>query len=237
MIARRLGILGGTFDPIHSGHVDAARAAQSALGLGEILVVTSHIPPHRAQPVASAYHRFAMVALTVSGHPDWRASDLELLTATPSYTSCTLDRLHAAGYRPTELFFIVGADAFREIEAWKDYPAIFDRAHFAVISRPGADIAGLADRLPALAPRMIRVTTVADASGATSIFLIDAPTADVSSTAIRRRRSAGQSIAGLVPAAVEQHIERHRLYISAPEEATAESDRRHPAAGRLHGEK
>ena len=97
MIARRLGILGGTFDPIHMGHVDAARAAEAALGLGEVLLVTSHIPPHRTQPAASPYHRFAMVALTVARHPRWRASDLELQTATPSYTSCTLDRLHAAG--------------------------------------------------------------------------------------------------------------------------------------------
>ena len=237
MIARRLGILGGTFDPIHMGHVDAARVAEAALGLGELLLVTSHIPPHRTQPFASPYHRFAMVALTVAEHSPWRASDLELQAVTPSYTSCTLDRLHAVGYRPTELFFIVGADAFREIESWKDYPSIFDRAHFAVISRPGADVSELAERLPGLAPRMIRVTTVAVASGATSIFLIDAPTADVSSTAIRGRCAAGQSIAGLVPASVEQHIERHRLYFSAPDDANAEGGRRHPAAGRLHGEK
>jgi nicotinate-nucleotide adenylyltransferase len=237
MIARRLGILGGTFDPIHMGHVDAARAAEAALGLGEVLLVTSHIPPHRAQPVASPYHRFAMAALTVAGHSRWQASDLELQAAARSYTSRTLERLHEAGYRPTELFFIIGADAFREIESWKDYPAIFDRAHFAVISRPGADVSELSARIPALASRMIRVTTVAVASGATSIFLIDAPTADVSSTAIRSRRAAGQPIAGLVPAAVEQHIERHRLYISAPDRADADDGRRHPAAGRLHGEK
>src|SRR5947207_877608 len=111
MIARRIGILGGTFDPVHMGHVDVASAAEAALGLGEILLLTSHIPPHRAQPVASSYHRFAMVALTVAGHPRWRASDLELQAATPSFTACTLDRLRKEGYRPTELFFIVGADA------------------------------------------------------------------------------------------------------------------------------
>src|SRR5881392_2574236 len=161
MIARRLGILGGTFDPIHGGHVDAARAVESALRLTDMLIVTSHIPPHRPQPFASPYHRFAMVALVVAEHSRWRASDLELRAAAPSYTSCTLDRLHAAGYRPTELFFIVGADAFGEIESWRDYPSIFDRAHFAVVSRPGFVVADLARRLPALAPRMIPVTSVA----------------------------------------------------------------------------
>jgi nicotinate-nucleotide adenylyltransferase len=237
MIARRLGVLGGTFDPIHLGHVDAARAAETTLGLDEILIVTSHIPPHRTQPAASPYHRFAMVALTVVDHSRWRASDLELQSATPSYTSCTLDRLHAAGYLATDLFFIVGADAFREIESWKDYPAIVDRAHFAVVSRPGSPVAELPRLLQALAPRMIRATTVAVASGAPSIFLIDAPTADVSSTAIRSRVETGQPIGGLVPAAVGQHIERHRLYTSPPNGVNTGDVRAHPAAGRLHGEK
>lgn len=236
MIARRLGILGGTFDPIHAGHVDAARAAESTLGLTEVLIVTSHTPPHRPQPLASPYHRFAMVALVVAERSRWRASDLELGAAAPSYTSCTLDRLLAVGYFPTELFFIVGADAFAEIESWRDYPSIFDRAHFAVVSRPGLRVADLARRLPALAPRMIPVSNVAVASGATSIFLIDVPTADVSSTAIRSRRAAGESIAGLVPSAVRQHIEQHGLYVDAPQDANATGVRVNPAAGRLHGQ-
>src|SRR5207248_10043934 len=115
MPSRRLGILGGTFDPIHCGHVDTARVAESALGLTELLIVPSHTPPHRPEPVASAYHRFAMVALVVASRPRWRASDLELRTAAPSYTASTLDRLRSAGYAATELFFIVGADAFAEI--------------------------------------------------------------------------------------------------------------------------
>jgi nicotinate-nucleotide adenylyltransferase len=236
MILRRLGLLGGTFDPIHCGHVDVARAAEAALGLKELLIVPSHTPPHRPPPIASAFHRFAMAALVVAERPSWRASDLELRSPEPSYTSSTLDRLHADGYAPTELFFIVGADAFVEIESWRDYPSIFDRAHFAVVARPGIRVADLARRLPALAPRMVAVSTVAVASGATSIFLIDAPTADVSSTAIRARRVAGLSIAGLVPQAVQQHIEQHGLYSNAPPGANAIGVREQPAAGRLHGQ-
>jgi nicotinate-nucleotide adenylyltransferase len=236
MIARRLGILGGTFDPIHYGHIDVARAAESALGLGELLFVPSHLPPHRPQPVASAYHRFAMVALAVAGRSAWRASDVELRAPAPSYTSSTLERLHAAGYKPTELFFVVGADAFAEIESWKDYPSIFDRAHFAVVSRPGLAVADVARRLPALAPRMITISSVAVASGATSIFLIDAPTANVSSTAIRVRRAAGQPLTGLVPRAVEQHIEQHGLYKDTPRPADADHVSADRAAGRLHGQ-
>jgi nicotinate-nucleotide adenylyltransferase len=237
MTSRRLGLLGGTFDPIHSGHVDAARAAETALGLTELLIVPSHIPPHRPQPAASAYHRFAMVALAVLGRPHWRASDLELREFEPSFTSATLDRLHAEGYAPTELFFVIGADAFAEIESWKNYPSIFERAHFAVVSRPSLAIGELARRLPMLAPRMVTVSTVAAASGgATSIFLIDAPTADVSSTAIRSRRAAGLSIAGQVPPSVQHYIEQHGLYTDTTPGAGAMSVRDEPAAGRLHGQ-
>ena len=236
MNARRLGILGGTFDPIHCGHLDAARAAESALGLTEFLIVTSHIPPHRPQPMASAYHRFAMVALAVAARPTWRASDLELRAAERSYTSATLERLHADGYGSTELVFIVGADAFAEIESWRDYPAIVDRAHFAVVARPGFTVADLARRLPALGSRMVSVAKRAVATGPTSIFLIDAPTADVSSTAIRRRRAAGASIAGMVPPAVQQHIEQHGLYVAAPQDADLKDLQHDSPAGRLHGQ-
>ncbi len=134
---RRIGILGGTFDPIHRGHVDLGRAAQSALGLTQVFVVPTHIPPHRPQPIASSYHRFAMVALTVAGRAGWQATDVELGHDAPSYTSLTLRRFHERGFAPLELFFLIGADAFIEIGSWKDYPDILDQAHFAVVSRPG----------------------------------------------------------------------------------------------------
>ncbi len=212
-MSRRIGILGGTFDPIHQGHLDAADAAVQALELTRVYVIAASIPPHRSRPVASTYHRFAMVALAVAGRPGWRASDVELLDPVPSYTTATLARFRDRAYAPTELFFIVGADAFAEIESWKDYPAIVDAANFVVVSRPGSPVDALPDRLPALAPRMETATGAAPPARPT-IFLIDAPTADVSSTAIRRRSAAGQSIAGMVPPAVGQHIEQHGLYTS-----------------------
>lgn len=235
MTIRRVGILGGTLDPIHCGHLDLGRAAELALQLTDVIVVPSSAPPHRAQPVASSYHRFAMAALAVLGRPHWRASDLELLAAAPSYTAATLERMHEAGYAATELFFLVGVDAFTDIATWKEYPAILDRAHFAVVSRPGMMATDLPGRLPALASRMVAPAAGSLAAGRPSIFLIDARTADVSSTAIRSRRGVGLSIAGLVPLAVQQHIEQHGLYTTTAAEADATGDRRRGAAGRLHG--
>src|SRR5215216_4275184 len=153
MPARRLGILGGTFDPVHVGHMDVGDAVHSALRLTEMVMVTSHVPPHRPQPLTSAYHRFAMVALAVQERPAWQAADLELLHASPSYTSRTLARFHELEYTPGELFFVIGADAFVEIESWRDYPDILEAAHFAVVSRPGLPVARVPDRLPHLASR------------------------------------------------------------------------------------
>jgi nicotinate-nucleotide adenylyltransferase len=236
-VNRRAGVLGGTFDPIHCGHLDVGIAAQTALALDEILILTANVPPHREPPIASGYHRFAMVALAIAGRKGWGALDLELLNVAPSYTSTSLRRLHADGFRPGDLFFIVGADAFTEIETWNDYPALLDFANFAVVSRPGIAAAELAARLPALAPRMREPGARHRSSQSTVIFLIDAATADVSSTAIRLARTQGRSIAGIVPPLVEQHIEQHALYehvIPTPE--TVDNAMKHTAGG-LHGQK
>jgi nicotinate-nucleotide adenylyltransferase len=234
MTLRRVGILGGTFDPIHCGHLEAASAVEAALSLSELHVVTSNVPPHRPPPAASSYHRFAMVSLAVAGHPGWRASDLELRDSARSFTSATLQKLHGQGYAPAELYFIIGADAFADITTWVDFPAILDYANFAVVARPGHRIAELPQRLPALAGRMVH-PPLDDSRRGPLILLLDTPTADVSSTAIRERRARGESIDGLVPDAVRQHIEQHALYASTTPERRAGDAVPAPAAGRLHG--
>jgi len=236
MPARRLGILGGTFDPVHVGHIEMGSAAHEALELTEMVLVTSNVPPHRPQPVTSAYHRFAMVAIAVQERPDWRAADLELRYAAPSYTSRTLDRFHDRGYEPNELFFVIGADAFVEIESWRDYPIILEAAHFAVVSRPGTPVARVPERLPHLTSRMVTAPADALSSPIPLIILIDAPTADVSSTAIRERLAAGDSIAGMVPPRVQQHIEQHGLYTSTRRGRRALDAQAESPAGRLHGQ-
>jgi nicotinate-nucleotide adenylyltransferase len=233
---RRLGVLGGTFDPIHYGHLDVGHVAAEALGLTRIFVITSNVPPHRPQPFASSHHRFAMVALAIAGLEDWRASDLELRTPSPSFTSATLRRFHERGYGPSELFFILGADAFADIGSWRDYPSILGDAHFAVVSRPGFPVQQLPHRLPLLADRMVLAPLDPAEQIDPVIILIDASTADVSSTAIRQCRAVGQSIAGLVPAGVQQHIEQHALYTSIPPGRRSMDAPPAPQAGRLHGQ-
>ena len=216
MTSRRIGLVGGTFDPIHCGHIDIGRAAQEALGLTTLFVITANTPPHRPPPIASAFHRFAMVATAVAQREGWRASDIELRQGGPSFTSETLRRFRERGYAPEELFFILGADAFGDIGEWKGYPALLDSASFVVVSRPGFPARDLRRQLPALAPRMALMPLEVGAGASSTILLIDAPTADVSSTAIRQRCADGRSIAGLVPVGVQQHIEQHGLYAATP---------------------
>jgi nicotinate-nucleotide adenylyltransferase len=217
----RIGILGGTFDPVHLGHVETALAAHRALRLDRVLVLPSGTPPHRqVQPVASRFHRFAMTALAVNGLSPLAVSDLEIGETGPSYTFETLARLHARGLTRSQIFFITGADAFAEIATWNRYPDVLDMAHFAVVSRPGHPSAAVIASMPALAGRVRH--TPNDAAGTmgsppeVGLFVVDAPTPDVSSTDIRRRLDTGASIDGLVPDAVRTYIAQHGLYSPQP---------------------
>ena len=211
---RRIGLLGGTLDPIHCGHLAAAVAARDAFDLQDVFIVPSHIPPHRpAQPLASPYHRFAMACLAVSGVPRLQASDEELRSAGPSYTADTLDRLHARGLSASQIYFITGADAFADIATWKRYPEVLDLATFVVVARPGHALESLPARLPALAARM-RPANEGGVAAASRIHLLDTATPDVSSTIVRERLRRGETIAGLVPPLVETHIHQHALYVT-----------------------
>jgi len=210
------GILGGTFDPIHDGHLAVAAAARGALGLATVQLAPARVPPHRTGPLVSIYHRFAMVALAAQADASLVACDLGLDATEPSYTGTLLDQFAQAGHQAAQMVFILGADAFAEIATWRYYPRILDRSHFAVVSRPGLSATALPARLPALEGRFEPV--VAPPSPWPSqprIFLIDAPTPDVSSTEIRSRLRAHHSLDGLVPPAVERYVRRHGLYATA----------------------
>jgi nicotinate-nucleotide adenylyltransferase len=228
--AARIGILGGTLDPIHLGHLDAALAARDALRLDRVLIIPAHVPPHRSEPASSPFHRFAMAAIAVDGVDGLAVSDLELTAPGPSYTAETLVRIHESlALRPSQIFFITGADAFAEIETWSRYPAVLELANFVVVSRPGMSLQALRQRLPALKDRMrLPRMTAAPQGHDTWIFLVDAPTSDVSSTEVRRRIAERRPLSGLVPPGVEHHIARHALYLPGP--------RTPSAADHLHGQ-
>jgi nicotinate-nucleotide adenylyltransferase len=231
-LGARLGILGGTLDPVHVGHVETALAARGALALDRLLLLPSHVPPHRPfQPSASPFHRFAMAALAVNGVAGLEVSDLELTAPGTSYTADTLDRIQESGIGAAQIFFILGADAFAEIETWHRYPRLLDLANFVVVSRPGYDGHAITRRLPALSDRLAPVAADRPGSGSedTKIFVIPAITPDVSSTEIRRRLRAGRPIAGMVTDAVERHIRQHRLYVD-----DGTSTLTHSAADHLH---
>ena len=211
----KLGVLGGTFDPIHLGHLAAGDAAQNALAFDSMLLIPSRIPPHRADAVtASPDDRFAMAKLAAKERPGWTASRVELDREGRSYTYDTLIELRDAlsevpGSTGTpadgQIFFIMGADAFAEIASWSRYPALLDLAHFVVVSRPGITLDSLRGRVPSAFSRQ--------PSAKTRVILVEAHTPDISSTDIRRLVRAGHSLSGYVPDTVADYIRDHRLYL------------------------
>ena len=215
-----LGVLGGTFDPIHNGHITAGLRAQSALRLDRVMLVPSRMPPHRATTAgASPEARLAMAELAAAEQQGWTASDIELTRDGPSYTFDTLTALRAAS--TSQFFFIIGADAFAEIATWSRYPAVLDLAHFAVVTRPGITLHSLQARVPDLADRMTTPDEFKPEAARslpdekTRVILIETATPDVSSTEIRRRVRAGESIGDLVPESVASYVSTHRLYVGA----------------------
>ncbi|MDP3719201.1 MAG: nicotinate-nucleotide adenylyltransferase [Acidobacteriota bacterium] len=213
-----LGVLGGTFDPIHNGHLAAGLQAQAALQLDRVMLVPSHIPPHRSVG-ASPEARLAMAELAAREQPGWTASDIELKRDGPSYTFDTLTSLRDRS--TTQFFFIIGADAFAEIATWSRYPAVLDLAHFIVVARPGITLHSLKARVPDLADRMTTPdlfkpkASSAKPGDKTRVILLETATPDVSSTEIRRRVRAGHGIGGLVPDSVASYISTHRLYLES----------------------
>jgi nicotinate-nucleotide adenylyltransferase len=214
----RLGLLGGTFDPIHVGHLAAATAAGRALDLDTIRFLPSARPPHRPDsPRASEYHRLEMTRLAAADGAAGAAptrlevSDLELRRHGPSFTFDTLAAVARERLTALQLFFVIGADAFAEIATWHRYPAVLDSAHFAVVARPGTTLEHLRARLPALAHRLAAPEQALTAT-TPRVILIEAGTPDVSSTVIRQRVARGASIDGLVTSSVAEYIAQHLLY-------------------------
>jgi nicotinate-nucleotide adenylyltransferase len=195
----RLGIFGGSFDPVHNGHLALARACQKQIALDEVWFMPTAVQPLKAHgPHAGDHDRVEMLRLATADLPVWRVCTLEIDRGGRSYTVDTMRQLHEE-LPEAELFFLIGADALRDVWQWKDPHEIFRLATPLIVHRPAEarpDLAALGSLCtPATQPR-----------------IVDMPLLDISSTEIRRRVGVGESIESLTPSAVREYIAQHRLY-------------------------
>jgi len=211
----RIGVFGGTFDPIHIAHLRSAEEAREQLGLDRVLFVPAADPPHKTRPVTAAAHRLAMVRLAIAGHPAFRVSTLEIDRGGRSYTVDTLRALRERSPADTELTLLIGWDAFLEIGTWKQYRTLFELADVAVWTRPPHAVRAPRALLPVAARRDFCYgqdhQTLRHRTG-NQIRFLTVTALDISASAIRLRLRRGQSIRYLVPLGVERYLSRHRLY-------------------------
>jgi nicotinate-nucleotide adenylyltransferase len=212
-----VALFGGTFDPIHSGHIAVAQAAQKRFHLDAIYFVPSSRPPHKTKGALTPFlHRYAMVALACADHPGFHTSIAE---APPEgaathvfYTVDTVRRFHRE-HPDDHLFFILGADQFLEIPTWKNYEALLDSCDFIIASRPGFRLDALRLVVP---PEKLGRTASRDPNTIvlrkSVIHLLATVASHISSTEIRHRLERRQTIHGLVPARVEEYILEQALY-------------------------
>ena len=205
MTKSKIGVLGGTFDPIHLGHLIVAGDIRQKLGLGEVLFVPAGRPwlkLKEEKPISAAEHRLAMVRLAVASNAYFKVSTLEINRPGLSYSIDTILQLKAKLGAKAETYFIVGPDALAELHMWKDPARLVELCQVVGIGRPGhtrTDLHTLESSIPGVSRR---------------IMLVDVPQIDISATEIRNRVAQGLSIRYLVPEAVEKYIAEHRLYMS-----------------------
>jgi len=196
----KVGVVGGTFDPVHLGHIAMAEAAAACAGLDRVLLIPSNVPPHRSAAMASAADRLEMARLAAVGHPRLEISDIELRRPGPSYTVDTLRQLKTE--RPDdELCLVLGWDAARDIRAWRSPDELMHLAGLVIVTRPGYSHPSPAE-------------LAAAGIDAARVEICDAPTPDVESTDVRRLIEEGGSLQGVVDPAVELYIRGRGLYLA-----------------------
>jgi nicotinate-nucleotide adenylyltransferase len=201
MEKKRIGLFGGTFNPIHCGHVKAAESVQNIFSFDRILFIPSYLPPHKESvDVASAAHRLKMVELALASFDRFFPSSVEIDARGTSYSILTLNKIKEM-FPQTEAFFLLGIDAFLEIETWKDYEDVLEQCSFVVMSRPGFRLSEAKDIL----------------TEKYKIYLLSINTLDISSSEVRERIRKNQPIEGLVPENVENYIKERRLYLQKNE--------------------
>ena len=226
-----VGLFGGTFDPIHRGHLAVARAAQQQFGLKQVLFIPASVPPHkRAQGITAYSHRYAMVALAVAEEKSFIPSNIESGEdgdAGPSYTIETLRRLRQHMKRADRLFFIIGIDAFLDIAKWREPEAVMRAAELIVVSRPGFSLADVGAALPesirpkeAVTKAFAKHPATGDlALGDITLHLLADVAEKISATQIRQAARTGRKLDSLVGPAVADYIRKTGLYKAKPASA------------------
>ncbi len=202
----KLGVLGGTFDPVHRGHIAMARAAREALGLDKVMLVPAGRPMSaKNAPLTGARHRLAMLRLAAVGEPGLEVSTIETDRPGPSYTVDTLAALRGEYGDAAEIYFILGDDSLAQLPTWHEPPRLIKLGRFAAVPRPGyprPDLKALEAQLPGISAR---------------VTLLDRPRLDISATAIRARAARGESLQDLVPEDVATYIKMQKLYTNYQE--------------------
>ena len=219
----RIGLFGGTFNPIHTGHIQVALKVKQSFSLNKVLFIPSALPPHKEPgDVVDAGDRLEMINLSLSTYPDFIISNVELKRPGPSYTIDTVRHFKSVLGQDTTPYFILGLDAFLEIDTWKSYMDLFEIVPFIVIMRNGEGDSTVS-RWKTLADYLkSRVSDGYTYSASRSCFshkkkqpefIFDMPPIDISSTQIRRRTKEGRSIKLMVPDVVENFIKSKGLYL------------------------
>lgn len=219
-LSQPIGILGGTFDPIHCGHLRFAQEAVRALALAELRFIPAGVPPHRPAPLTSAQHRLEMVKRAVGGLAKLTLDEREIAKTAPCYTVETLASLRGELGAGRPLCLLLGADAFLGLPGWHKWRELFRLAHVVAASRPGFDALGAAPELHAeVKTREAKNADALREKASGAVFFLSMAALDVSSTRIRQALLAGDAAADLLPPAVLDYIQNHKLYSQEADEA------------------
>jgi nicotinate-nucleotide adenylyltransferase len=197
---QRIGVIGGTFDPLHYGHLAAAEEVRVRANLSKVLFVVAGIPPHKLnEEVTAVEHRLAMVKLGIASNPHFQISRVDVDRPGPSYSVDTISILLEQYGESTEIFFIMGLDSLVEVPTWHQPQRLIELCHLVAVTRPGfdVDIRRLEESVPGISSR---------------VEIIDMPALDISSSELQRRVSEGLPIKYQVPEEVERYIEEQHLY-------------------------
>lgn len=220
----RVGVLGGTFNPIHCGHLHVAREVHELFSLAQVYFVVASNPPHKPpSDLLPFVHRYAMTSLATAGFPGFIPSPIEIEPGASPYTIDTMEKLERrVGADRSALFFIAGGDSLSEVRSWRQGARLLDTYNFVFVTRPGVPSFNPADALPLEAVSRMRDLTglsrveaqraIAEESGRPRIFIVDVGAPDISATELRRLVAAGKPIDEMAPGPVREYIGKLQLY-------------------------